>query len=332
MTILAVIPCLNEVQHLPALLDQFLAEDAITHLIVADGGSTDGSRELVSSRAKGNAKLVLLDNPARIQSAGINRAVAAYGQGLEWLLRIDAHCGYPDVYAGKLLAAAQSHSAGSVVVPMVTRAHGGFQQAVAVAQNSALGTGGSPHRHLMTGRYVDHGHHALMDLGLFRKAGGYCEAMPCNEDAELDHRLGLLGCGIWLEPRAALEYYPRRTLASLARQYFRYGVGRARTLRRHRLSPKPRQMLPVAAALAVVVAPLCLFYWPFALPALTWLCACLAYGLVIGLKAGGGWSLLAGVAAATMHLAWGLGFLAEFLSGAPSPKAKLGFSAAPSDN
>jgi len=119
MSLLAVIPCLNEEDHLPQLLTQMLADPAIDRLVVVDGGSTDKSREIVASYA-GSERVVLLDNPARIQSAGINLAVREHGAGHEWLLRIDAHCLYPDDYASRLLKAACAHDASAVVVPMQT--------------------------------------------------------------------------------------------------------------------------------------------------------------------------------------------------------------------
>jgi succinoglycan biosynthesis protein ExoA len=312
LSILAVIPCLNEAAHLPELLDQMLADETIEMLVVADGGSTDGSREIVKQRMATTSRLQLLDNPARIQSAGVNRAVAEFGGDKRWLLRIDAHCSYPDGYCATLLKAAVKNNAHAVVVPMLSCAGGGFQQAVAAAQNSALGNGASPHRHIKVGGWVDHGHHALMDLGFFRRAGGYCESMPCNEDAEYDHRQRQLGARTWLEPNAAITYYPRKSIFSLWRQYFRYGAGRARNVKRHGQWLKIRQALPLAVPPAVVTMPLAAMHWVFALPAMIWLSGCLVVGTAVGARSGGGWALLGGIAAATMHLAWGLGFLREY--------------------
>jgi succinoglycan biosynthesis protein ExoA len=119
MSVLAVIPCLNEVRHLAPLLKQMLDDTVIDQLVVVDGGSTDGSRELVAAMADGK-RLILLDNPDRIQSAGVNRAVSRFGYEHDWLLRIDAHCLYPDGYAARLLLSAQNNQASAVVVPMVT--------------------------------------------------------------------------------------------------------------------------------------------------------------------------------------------------------------------
>ena len=52
----------------------------------------------------------------------------------------------------------------------------------------------------------------------------------------------------------------------------------------------------------------------FAIPAFGWLGACMAIGALTGAREGGGWRLLAGGAAAIMHLAWALGFFYELLT------------------
>lgn len=312
MKLVAVIPCLNEAAHLSVLIEQMLTDSAIDRIIVADGGSTDGSQAIVASFCD-TPRVVLMDNPDRIQSAGINRAVQLYAEGYDWLLRLDAHCQYPNDYGAKLVLAAQKHGASAVVVPMITCGTSGFQRAAAAAQNSILGTGGSAHRHLGNGRFVDHGHHALMDLAMFRQVGGYCEAMPCNEDAEFDHRQLRAGGSIWLEPSAAITYFPRKTVAALWKQYRKYGQGRARNLRRHAMVPRLRQLVPLGVLVALAILPLSVFHAVVALPAFAWLALCLTAGAFIGVRAGGGWAIAAGLAAATMQLAWAAGFAIEWL-------------------
>jgi succinoglycan biosynthesis protein ExoA len=311
--VLIVIPCLNEAVALPGLLTQQLAQTLGMRIVVADGGSTDGSREIVEQFARDNSRVVLLDNPARIQSAGINLAVRQFGADECWLIRLDAHCTYPENYVRDLIAVAAEQKVTSVVVPMVSRGENCFQVAAATAQNSRLGTGGSPHRHVGKGAFVDHGHHALIDIAMFNKVGGYREDMSHNEDAELDMRMAKAGARIWLEPKLALYYYPRSSIPALWRQYWNYGSGRARTLTLHNMRPKLRQTLPLAVPVAGFLALLTPAHPVFAAPLLIWLFACLLGGVVIGARHGGGCALAAGIAAATMHMAWGLGFLRRIL-------------------
>lgn len=314
MTVMAVIPCLNEAAHLDSLLEQFLRDECVDLLVVADGGSSDGSQEITRMWAARDPRVRLLNNHARIQSAGVNLAVIEFGANYEWLLRVDAHCVYPDDYARILLDAAREHGTTAVVVPMKTEGKAGFQVAAAAAQNSVLGTGGSAHRTSGQGMVVDHGHHALVSLEMFRRIGGYCEAMPCNEDAELDYRQIQFGGRIWLEPKAQIVYFPRETVEGLWKQYFRYGVGRARTIQRHRMRPRLRQFLPLAVPVALAALPLAIFHWAFSLPLILWLAACVGAGLIVGWRQRSAWGMLSGLAAAIMHAAWGLGFLWEFFT------------------
>jgi succinoglycan biosynthesis protein ExoA len=323
VSVLVVIPCLNEEAHLPGLLGQLLTENPEATIVVADGGSNDGSRDIVRGLAAVHPRLQLLDNPRRIQSAGVNLAASRFGDRHRWLVRIDAHCDYPAGYVAGLVATAEAQGATSVVVPMRTAGKTWFQRAVAVAQNSVLGNGGSPHRNIGIGCWVDHGHHALFDLALYRSVGGYDEGFSHNEDAELDFRLLSAGGRIWLEPDLAVTYYPRRALRPLLRQYFAYGRGRAKFRRRHGAAMKARQMVPLAIAPAVGLAVLGLMlaaahdgrWLILALPMLGWALACQAFAVLLAVRQNSRPALGAGIAAMAMHLGWSAGFLGEMLAG-----------------
>jgi succinoglycan biosynthesis protein ExoA len=320
--VLVVIPCLDEAANLPRLLAQFRNEAPGALIVVADGGSRDGSQAVVATQAETCRSIRLMDNPARIQSAGVNAAVTAFGEGRRWLLRVDAHCTYPSGFVGTLLAAAEQHAADNVVVPMVTNGTGCFQRAVAAAQNSVLGTGGSAHRHVRAGKYVDHGHHALMAIEGFRQVGGYDASFSHNEDAELDHRFGLAGARTWLEPAAAVGYAPRTTPLALFRQYRNYGRGRARTVAKHRMKLRFRQLAPFLVLPAILVAMAAAVFssvYPplllLTLPMLSWVLLTLGYGALLGLRQRSTCAAAAGVAAMTMHFAWSLGFWQMMLKG-----------------
>ncbi|MBZ9860693.1 glycosyltransferase family 2 protein [Mesorhizobium sp. CA12] len=315
-SILIVIPCLNEAAHIGGLLDQLQPAAARLggRIVVADGGSTDGTQAIVENIVAKDPRVILLANPKRLQGAAINLAVTALGEGADYLIRIDAHGGYPDDYCDRLVAEALATGADSVVVSMLTAGTGAVQKAVAAAQNSKLGTGGSKHRHMSEGEWVDHGHHALMSVAAFRHVGGYDESFSHNEDAELDYRLRQAGYRIWMSGRTQMVYYPRSTLKSLYFQYLGYGRGRARNVLKHRMVPKVRQMIPLLVAPVVLLALFSFVHWLAAVPFLLWVAVCLGYGAVTATRQRNASIALAGVSAMVMHFGWSAGFWQQLLA------------------
>jgi succinoglycan biosynthesis protein ExoA len=312
------VPCLNEAANLPALLDELLAdledEDAI--IVVADGGSTDGSCEIVRAYAARDARVRLMANPARYQSAGVNRAARLYAVGRRWLIRIDAHADYPRGFVRRLIDEAERTGAESVVVRLVTHGRGLFQSAAATAMNSVLGAGGSAHRVGARPGWVDHGHHALIDLNIFLGLGGYDESFTHNEDAEFDARLLAIGGRIWLTNVVEVGYHPRGRPGDLFRQYYNYGRGRARTTLKHRAQLRLRQIVPLAVAPAVLIAPAGFEFPLLALPAAVWASACLGGGVALAVKSRRASDAAAGPIAMLMHLAWSLGFWSQLVRAA----------------
>lgn len=313
---LIVIPCLNEAKHLEPLIARLRPEldELDASIVVADGGSTDGTREIAAAIAEVDPALHVIDNPERIQSAAINLAVERFGSGYDYLIRIDAHAAYPPTYCRTLVAEALRTSADSVVVAMETVGFGTFQKATAFAQNSTLGNGGAKHRIGARSHWADHGHHALMRIAAFRAVGGYDESFSANEDAEFDYRLRRAGYRIWMTAETSMTYYPRASVGALFRQYFGYGRGRARNVLKHHVWPGLRQMIPLMVAPVVVGALLAALNWIAAIPVALWAAACLGYGMWMALGQRNPYGPLAAFSAMVMHLAWSAGFWRELLA------------------
>jgi succinoglycan biosynthesis protein ExoA len=310
-----VIPTLNEIAHIGGLIDHLLSEPVATvaEILVADGGSRDGTRELVQARARRDPRIRLVDNPDRIQASGVNRAVAVADPASRTIVRVDAHAGYPPAFVGRLLTAMADSGADSVVVRMDTVGTTCLQRAIAAASNSPVGTGGSAHRMGRTSGFIDHGHHAAMRRTIFDHTGGYDPDFEANEDAELDVRIRAAGGRIWLAADIALTYVPRATLGALARQYHRYGSGRARTLLKHGETLRLRQRLPTVALIGVLagllLSPISL--WALLLP-LGYFGLIGAAAIALALRGRSACLMLAMPAVATMHFAWAIGFLTRY--------------------
>jgi len=314
--VLVAIPTLNEAAHIEAVMDQLYVDlpTCNVQFVIADGGSTDGTVEVVRRLAEQRDDLLLVHNPQRLQSAGVNLVVRQFGQDSDVLVRCDAHASYPGGFLRALVDSLQKVDADSVVVPMDSVGDSCLQRAVAWVSDSPIGSGGSAHRGGRQSRFVDHGHHAAIRMESFRRAGGYEETFTHNEDAEFDCRLRALGGKIYLDTDIRIEYRPRSSLAKLFRQYFNYGKGRSRTVRRHPTSFKVRQFaVPAfmsACAIAIVLSPL--FPLLLMLPAF-YIFVLAATSLSITKNKRSVCGLLAGPAAFTMHASWALGFITGIL-------------------
>jgi succinoglycan biosynthesis protein ExoA len=325
--ITVVIPALNEAAHIEGLLRQLLAEapEDLAEIIVADGGSDDGTRDIVGRVASAEPRVKLLHNPARFQSAGVNLAAAGADRRSDILIRLDAHSGYPPGFVADLAKTLRRMEADSVVVRLRTQADGCFQKAVAAVSNSGWGTGGALHRVGGSSRWIDHGHHAAFTLASFTDNGGYDPSFRANEDAEYDVRLRRRQGRIWFAADLEVDYYPRRSARLLAKQYYNYGFGRARNFLKNRERLKLRHLaapaLTMAMALAVLASPL-------APATLLFLAAYFLGAFLVGLcfasSKRDACLLLAVVALPCMHLGWGSGFLsamARSLNGRAQPSA-----------
>ncbi len=318
-----IVPVWNEAIYIESCLDSLLRQVGcnVVEIIVVDGGSTDQTIPLITSFSERHPQVRLMHNPRRLQSAAVNLATRAIDPRSEIFVRADAHMTYEADFVMRCVQALLKNNATSVVVSMTTVGRTGFQRAVAAVQNSLLGTGGAAHRSgEQRSRFVEHGHHAAFDLAFFRKCAGYDESFRINEDIEFDLRCRNAGARIWMASEARVYYFPRRTLSALARQYFGYGLWRVRTLTRHRVLPKLRQMLPVLLlALVVLGTALSLFWWEAALPPLFYGLFCLAFGAAIAVRRRDPWLSAAGPALLVMHLSYGVGVVCGVIDKAVNP-------------
>lgn len=142
---LVVVPTLNEAGHIAGVLSRLLEtpSDALRlQVVVADGGSDDGTRQIVDEFARRDSRVRLLHNSARIQSAAVNLAVRRYGEDNDVLIRCDAHAEYPANFCARLVETLERTGADAVVVPLDSRGETALQRAIAWVSNSPIGTGG----------------------------------------------------------------------------------------------------------------------------------------------------------------------------------------------
>jgi succinoglycan biosynthesis protein ExoA len=166
--------------------------------------------------------------------------------------------------------------------------------------------------------FVDHGHHAGFLIEAFRAIGGYDPTFSHNEDAEFDLRLTRYGGRIFLDATIRISYAPRSSPQALARQYYNYGKGRARTLIKHSARPRLRQLAPPAVFVGCGAALLLSLVWPPAalLPA-AYILLLAVVSVISALRMRSLCGLLAGPASGVMHMCWSAGLLRQMIARRP---------------
>ena len=329
-----VIPCYNEQNTIGLLLDALYAQTfprEAMEVVIADGMSTDRTREVIAAWQQKHADLTVrvIDNPQRIIPAAINRAVAA-AQG-EIIVRLDAHSVPAPDYIARSVAALETGKGDNVGGVWEIRPRGTtwIARSIAVAAAHPLGVGDAHYRHATTAAAVDTVPFGAFYRQLFEHLGGFDETLLTNEDYEFNTRIRENGGKVWLDPAIRSVYFARPNLRALARQYWRYGYWKAQMLRRYPHTLRWRQALPPLFVLSlltlIVLSPLKpVFRWLLAFQISVYALALLAAALHVAWKQRD-FTLLAGfpLAVAVMHLTWGGGLLWGLLRPPRQPKSSL---------
>jgi succinoglycan biosynthesis protein ExoA len=314
-TISVLVPVLNERAAIRDAVASMTAQqlDGTLELLLADGGSTDGTRDLLEQLAREDPRIRLLDNPRRGTASGLNVCLRE-ARG-EYVARMDAHSLYPSSYLQTGIERLRAGGVAWVAGPQVAEPRGRVSGVVAAALESPLGRGGG-------GRWgADGGREYELDTGVFcgvwRREdvlahGGWDEGWPRNQDSELAARFLAAGQRIVCVPAMAARYIPRDSFGALWRQYRDYGSYRAKTAGRHPSSLRRSAVLPPLVALdaaASLVAPRPLRSLARA-GLLVYGAALVRAALATSRSRPSAETSGVPLALATMHLAHGVGFIA----------------------
>ena len=302
-------PVRDEEATLEAAVTSVLGQDYPTafDIVLAVAPSADRTLAVAEALAERHDQVHLVANPTGSTPAGLNAASAA-ATG-ELIARVDAHA---ELSPGYLVRAARtSQETGADNVGGIQRAVGAtpYERAVGAAMTSRFGVGDATFHYGGAPGPTD-----TVYLGVFRRdalqrVGGFDEQLIRNQDYELNWRIRDTGGTVWFDPELAVTYRPRGTPRGLARQYFQYGQWKRRVIQQHPRSVKARQLAAPVTVLGLAAG--------LGLAATGRRCGLVApavYGaacVVAAARADAPPATRARLPLvfATMHLAWGAGFL-----------------------
>ncbi len=311
-------PILDEERHLADAVARVFEQDypGLFEVVLALGPSRDRTNEIAERLASAEPRLRLVRNPSGATPDGLNLAVRAARH--EVIVRVDGHGLLSPGYvqrAVELLAETGADNVGGVMAATGTTA---FEQAVARAMTSRLGIGGQ--------RFHVGGEPGPVDsvyLGVFRRStllelGGFDETFRRAQDWELNYRIRRRGGTVWFSPELVVTYRPRGSLGAVGRQFFQTGEWRRVVAREHRGTTDLRYLAPPLTVAGITGGVLAGVVGLLGGPRV----------LTVGLAAPAGYlalvttgSLVEGrglppqarawlpLVIATMHMAWGVGYL-----------------------
>jgi GT2 family glycosyltransferase len=308
-----VIPCLNEERYIVALLDSLAAQDYGAdgiEVLVADGGSTDRTRELVRDYPSPFRRLELVDNPKRITVGGLNAGMDA-ATGDCWVI-IGAHSVVRRDFVKASVEALRRTGAACVGGPIDTVGEGAIGRGIAAAMSSPFGVGNAKFRYADSEGDVDTVPFGCYHRRVWEVVGRFDETVDGADEDSYNARLIEAGGRIVLVPEIRSTYYPRQTLKALAKQYWEYGAAKGTLLSRGR-PLQPRHFAPAAM---VTGGPLLYVVGRFWGPA-RWFLRGLAAAYVVGgvltsretSRRHGANPFVTFAAMATMHASYGAGFV-----------------------
>lgn len=259
--ITVVIPCLNESAFIDATL-MSLAQQRDPgepwEVIIADGGSDDGTREILEAWSARDDRFRWVDNPNRTTPLALNLGIEL-ARG-ETIIILGAHAEVNQDFMLRNAELLKAHSESGCVGGVVAQVHGTVtSRRIGAAMSSPFGVGDARFR---TGGVA--GHVDTVAFGAYRKAAldeiGYFDpALVRNQDDELNYRLLTSGWRIWFDPRIQSRYHVRSTYRNLVRQYYQYGYWKVFVNMKHATITTWRQTVPALFLGILAIAGGCWF-------------------------------------------------------------------------
>lgn len=324
-TVSIIVPCFNEQRTIGMLLDAIFnqtypVEDI--EVVIADGFSTDGTREVVEQFANEHASLsiLLVDNPKRIIPAALNVSIG-HARG-DYIIRLDAHSIPEPDYVALCIETIQKTGAANVGGAWEIKPAGEawVARSIAAAASHPLGAGDARYRYK-----GDAGEVHTVPFGAFQRSwvdrvGEFNETLLSNEDYEYNYRLRRAGGKIWFDPAIQSVYFARKDLRELMVQYLRYGYWKAMMLAQNPESLRWRQALPAGFVFGLITLSVLALALPFtriflAIYVGVYAAITIGFGLVEALR-----RLDLGIvfgfplALWVMHFAWGSAFFGGIIA------------------
>lgn len=258
-----IIPCRNEEKFIGGVIrDMYNQDYSNEHMevIVIDGMSEDKTKKEIQNLQKEYRSLQFFENPHKIVPYALNTGIQK-SKG-DVIVRVDAHCEYPENYVSYLVDNLFKLSADNVGVAAIAQSRTNTLKGLAIATSitSVFGIGDAYYRMgLNKAKEVDSVPFGCYHREVFDRIGLFDEELIRNQDDEFNSRLRKKGGKIWLLPDVEIKYYARDSIGKLAKMFYQYGLFKPLVNRKVGSAATLRQFVPPLFLLSNIAVVFCLF-------------------------------------------------------------------------
>lgn len=248
-----VIPCLNEEKSIQACIESVFKSDykGKLELVVCDGMSTDGTREIITSLTQKHDGLTLLDNKERHTPAGLNLGLKYLNTDVKIIL--GAHASIDKSFvANNVQTLIEQPEAGCVGGIINNIFENEISRIIGLAMSSPFGVGNARFRTGGEDGWVDTVAFGAYRKEVFEDIGYFDETLVRNQDDEFNYRMTSNGYKIYYNNKIRSNYHVRASFNKLYKQYNQYGYWKVYVNKKVKAITSIRQLFPAVFVGAVV--------------------------------------------------------------------------------
>ena len=325
-----VILCRNEVKYIKKTVEEVLkSEHSPLEVIIVDGMSNDGTREVLKELSNKYTNVRFVDNPEKLTPFAYNYGVK--NSAGEYIQIIGARNVLETGYISNLVKTLESDA-------RIACAGGDYQHVydtnvgkyISYAMESKFGVGAGNYRTMQESCFVDTVGVPMYPKRIFDELGYFDERLTRNQDDDYNYRVTKADYKIFYNHNAKCTYMVRGSFKKLFTQMSQYGYFKVFVNRKHKTLTTIRQIVPALfllfLVLGFILGLLVHAFWTLYLAVIG---LYMGLGIYSSMKANNNLTgtLLTFFACFIMHVGYGYGYLKgirDFLIlGKVSPEGKM---------
>ncbi len=313
-----IIPCRNEKRFIGKCLDSIIANDYPKdklEVLIVDGMSNDGTREVLKGYLEEHTFIKILDNPKKVTPVAMNIGITK-AKG-DFVIMINSHAIIDRNFLKNSIECIQKTNADAVggQLNTINEGEGIIARAIPISADSIFGAGGRRYRSKKEEGFVsDTLPYCLYPKEVFTKIGLIDEELIRDQDEEFNYRLIKSGGKIFYSPSIKSLLHLRPNLSKLWHQHLQYGYFKVRVTQKVGTILTWQQLIPCIFVTSMLITGILSLFlkpvvWLLLAVLFSYIIANLGFSFFMAIKNGLKHFVVLPLVFAVLHVSYGLGYL-----------------------